>query len=60
MQSQPKTDLFDIGSFKSQLGTRYIGQQFTYLESTGSTMDDAKSAARQGTKSGFTLEETVI
>ena len=40
-------DQFDTADFMSHLKTKYIGQQFTYLDSTGSTMDDAKYAAHQ-------------
>lgn len=47
-QPGPKFDPFDIQAFKQQLKTRYLGQEITYLETTGSTMDDAKSAAHQG------------
>ena len=43
-----RSDQFDIAAVRSQLKTSYIGREFTYLESTGSTMDDAKSAARLG------------
>ena len=46
---QTQSDLFNIELFKSQVQTKAIGQQLTYMESTGSTMDDAKLAAQRGT-----------
>ncbi|XP_067655651.1 uncharacterized protein [Haliotis asinina] len=42
---------FDEDAFERQLDTKAIGRNFTYLETTSSTMDDAKDLCAKGTGS---------
>ncbi|XP_013422157.1 uncharacterized protein LOC106182074 [Lingula anatina] len=49
---EDKEVLFDEKLYFEHLKTSYIGKKLTYMKTTGSTMDDAKSGAHNGCASG--------